>query len=269
MKKQGQASGKTLGDEGAPIQIINQFRDLGGHVCMDLSKSAVTLNQRMERLERASREHESCLTEVHTVAPRLSEAEDIPLTNLFVSPKPPGSNELIVYRPVISRDRLGDAAMPHDPQDTIHELQGRPAAVLGKTMADNLRPPPPTATVSCSDQPSLDDASLRAASSFKRPEARTHKLEASIWDCMLLVGLQGQGVACIAWAIMLLLLNIAIQSALTYIVLFELAKPEYDDDSAKSYRTWRTNSAHALKKVDLVSQVSLAARVREQTCVQR
>ena len=41
--------GNIFGQEGVPMQIINQFRDLGGHVCMDLSKSGVTLNQRMDR----------------------------------------------------------------------------------------------------------------------------------------------------------------------------------------------------------------------------
>ena len=40
---------RIFGKEGVPIQVINQFRDLGGHVCMDYSKSAVALNQRMER----------------------------------------------------------------------------------------------------------------------------------------------------------------------------------------------------------------------------
>ena len=40
---------RIFGKEGVPIQVINQFRDLGGHVCMDYSKSDVTLNQRMER----------------------------------------------------------------------------------------------------------------------------------------------------------------------------------------------------------------------------
>ena len=42
---------KTLfGDEGALMQVVNQFRDLGGHVCMDMTKSAVTLNQRRKEL---------------------------------------------------------------------------------------------------------------------------------------------------------------------------------------------------------------------------
>ena len=40
---------KILGEDGVPMQVINQFRDLDGHVCMDLTKSAETLNQRMER----------------------------------------------------------------------------------------------------------------------------------------------------------------------------------------------------------------------------
>lgn len=29
--------------------MVNQFLDLGGNVCIDLIKSAVTLNQRMQR----------------------------------------------------------------------------------------------------------------------------------------------------------------------------------------------------------------------------
>ena len=40
---------QIFGEEGVPIQVINQFRDLGGHVCMDYSESVVTLNRRMER----------------------------------------------------------------------------------------------------------------------------------------------------------------------------------------------------------------------------
>ena len=38
-----------FGNEGVLMQVVNQFRDLGGHVCMDMTKSAVTLNQRIER----------------------------------------------------------------------------------------------------------------------------------------------------------------------------------------------------------------------------
>ena len=40
---------RIFGKEGVQIQVINQFRDLGGDVCMDYSESAVTLNKRMER----------------------------------------------------------------------------------------------------------------------------------------------------------------------------------------------------------------------------
>ena len=35
--------------EGVDIAVVNHFRDLGGHVCMDLSKCATTLNERIER----------------------------------------------------------------------------------------------------------------------------------------------------------------------------------------------------------------------------
>ena len=50
MKKTRKSFRETIfGEVGVPIQVINQFRDLGGHVCMDYSKSAVTLNQRMGR----------------------------------------------------------------------------------------------------------------------------------------------------------------------------------------------------------------------------
>ena len=48
-KKQGKTWQRISGKEGVPIQVINQFRDLGGDVCMDYSESAVTLNKRMER----------------------------------------------------------------------------------------------------------------------------------------------------------------------------------------------------------------------------
>ena len=40
---------RFLGIEGIQMQMLNQFRDLRGHVCMDMTKSAVTLNQRIQR----------------------------------------------------------------------------------------------------------------------------------------------------------------------------------------------------------------------------
>ena len=43
---------------------------------------------------------------------------------------------------------------------------------------------------------------------------------------------------------MLLLLNIAIQSALTLIVMTELTEPTYTEDTAAGYRAWRINQAH-------------------------
>ena len=98
-------------------------------------------------------------------------------------------------------------------------------------------------------------------SSFKRQEARALKLEASIWDAALLFGVEGQGCACTAFVIMLLLLNVAIQSAMTSIVVLELTDQTYTADTAARYRAWRTNTAHDVQYMDQVSGVSLAAQV--------
>ena len=48
-KTRNSLRGKLFGEKGVPMKVMNQCTDLGGHVCMDFSKSAVTLNQRMER----------------------------------------------------------------------------------------------------------------------------------------------------------------------------------------------------------------------------
>ena len=80
MTSSSEKTGKNLrrrifGKEGVPIHVINQFRDLGGHVCMDYSKSAVTLNKRMERaIEQIQRQMEK--------SPR---KENFPLSRLTFS----------------------------------------------------------------------------------------------------------------------------------------------------------------------------------------
>ena len=38
-----------FGEEGKCIQVLNHFRDLGSHACMDNTKTAKTLNERVEK----------------------------------------------------------------------------------------------------------------------------------------------------------------------------------------------------------------------------
>ena len=49
-------------------------------------------------------------------------------------------------------------------------------------------------------------------------------LAESLWDASLFVGLNEQGVLCSMWTVMLILLNLVIQTSCTFIVIYELAK---------------------------------------------
>ena len=62
-------------------------------------------------------------------------------------------------------------------------------------------------------------------------------LEESMWDAALLLGVQDQGMACIVWSGIILLLNMGIQTTLTYVISFtEMTAPAIGDTTVAEFR---------------------------------
>ena len=95
----------------------------------------------------------------------------------------------------------------------------------------------------------------------RRWKTRGCKLEPSIWDASLLVGLGEGHAASTAWAIMLLLLNTLVQGFITYIVNSELTMPTYTEENLTQYRLWRIDIGHDFRYGSTGGGRSLVARV--------
>ena len=101
----------------------------------------------------------------------------------------------------------------------------------------------------------------RVSSLGRKWKARGCKLEGSIWDAALLMGVAGQGAACTAWALMLLCLNVVVQFSFSWIVMSELTEPFYTKARAAQYATWRKVTGQGLEYYDQDRRLSLAAKV--------
>lgn len=92
-----------------------------------------------------------------------------------------------------------------------------------------------------------------------------YRLEGSIWDSTLLIGASVAGMdsrpAAGTFSVLLVLINVAIQTGLGFIVVTSFCDPQYGDSAVVSLRQWRRNIAHDVKYLDTVSKNSLAARV--------
>ena len=87
-----------------------------------------------------------------------------------------------------------------------------------------------------------DAATGRAAAEDELPTrddeagAGSVKLEDSMWDAVLLLGIQGQGVACTAWSTIILLQNVLIQATLTLIIAWQMIDPLIDETTVSEFR---------------------------------
>ena len=142
--------------------------------------------------------------------------------------------------------------------DTAPPLQvepGEPEKASGNAV------PPPAADRPASARPPAIAAPSGARKNTPPRKMQQCKLEGSIWDAVLLVGIEGQELACSAWTIMCLLLNVLVQGFFSIIVITQLASRVYSEDTVDAYMGWRINTAHNFKNYDLVSGQSLSARV--------
>ena len=93
-----------------------------------------------------------------------------------------------------------------------------------------------------------------------------YQLEESIWDATVLIGAATAGKSdrpAAGFSIMLVLVNILIQSGLGVVVVMQFSVQTYGEDTVASLRSWRRNIAHSIKYLDPITQNSLA----EQVCI--
>ena len=88
-----------------------------------------------------------------------------------------------------------------------------------------------------------------------------YALEDSVWDVSVFVAVYGQGELCAFWTIMLIIGNAFIQTVFSIVVFDFVAIPEYTDEMAAGFRTWRRKVGHNLAHIDRVTETSLAARM--------
>ena len=75
----------------------------------------------------------------------------------------------------------------------------------------------------------------------------TYELQESIWDASLLFGTEELGVTATVWAVVLLLVNSAVQIILAIVVIQQLTDPTFPSDTIAALRTWRINIAHDIR----------------------
>ena len=96
------------------------------------------------------------------------------------------------------------------------------------------------------------------------------KLEESMWDAALLLGVQGQEVACTAWSMIILLLNVLTQAMLAFIIATQMTEPSIDETTVSGFRCLAMHvtrlSRFSARGVSRTWRVNIAQHVVRHLC---
>jgi hypothetical protein len=139
-------------------------------------------------------------------------------------------------------------------------------SVLGQQCRSSSPPAAAEVVPASQKRPGADFGDVHPAAAVDKDDGEVdvenaYTLNPSVWDATLIMGTTPVGRAGSVFVLIMLLINLVVQSVFVILVSETLMEPAFDESTVQALREWRRNIAHSPRFADVANSRSLASRV--------